>query len=50
MNKKISVVMSTYNEPVEWVEKSIRSILNQTYDNIEVIVICDNPDNKGIVD
>ncbi len=34
MNKKISVVMSTYNEPVEWVEKSIRSMLNQTYDNI----------------
>lgn len=37
--------MSTYNEELEWVEKSINSILNQTYPYLEFIIVLDNPQN-----
>ena len=40
---KISVIMSFYNEKEEEITKSINSILNQTYKNWELILICDNP-------
>lgn len=39
----ISVVMSVYNEPQEWLHQSIYSILNQTFSDFEFIIICDNP-------
>jgi len=39
--KKISVVMSTYNTPKEYLTKSIESILQQSYKNFEFIIICD---------
>lgn len=48
-NELISVIMSTYNEPEEWIIDSIDSILNQTYKNIEFIIICDNPKNKSLI-
>ncbi|SKC18435.1 glycosyltransferase [Dyadobacter psychrophilus] len=40
---KISVVMSIYNEPADWLRKSIDSILNQTYGDFEFIIVNDNP-------
>lgn len=40
--------MSTYNEKEIHLKESIQSILNQTYNNIEFIIICDNPENKNI--
>lgn len=43
--KLISVIMSTYNECEDHLKASIESILNQTYDNIEFIIILDNPQN-----
>ena len=52
MNKEcelISVIMSVYKEPIQWVEKALNSIMNQTYSNIEIIVIIDNPDNKDVI-
>ena len=39
----ISVVMSVYNEPLDWLRQSIDSILQQTYSSFEFIIICDNP-------
>jgi glycosyltransferase involved in cell wall biosynthesis len=39
----ISVVMSVYNEKVEWMHESIDSILNQTFSDFEFIIINDNP-------
>lgn len=39
----VSVIMSTYNEPIFMLEKSIDSIINQSYKNIEFIIINDNP-------
>ena len=42
MNKPlISIIIPTYNRP-KYVQKAIRSALNQSYVNIEVIIIDDN--------
>jgi glycosyltransferase involved in cell wall biosynthesis len=43
---KISVIMSVYNEPEKYIKQSIESILNQTFEDFEFIVILDNPKNK----
>lgn len=43
MRELVSVLMSTYNEPLDWIKASVESILNQTYQNFEIIIIQDNP-------
>lgn len=43
--EKVSVIMSTYNEKIEWIEMAINSILDQTYRNFKFIIINDNPKN-----
>lgn len=41
--------MSVYEEPIEWLEESIKSILNQTFVDFEFIIILDNPNyEKGL--
>ena len=40
---RISVVISVYKEPVEWLSQSIDSILHQTFSDFEFIIVCDNP-------
>lgn len=42
----ISVIMSAYNEKEKWLRQSIESVLNQTYRNIEFIIVLDNPQNE----
>lgn len=34
-----------YNEKQDWLTESINSILNQTYLNLEFIIVLDNPEN-----
>ena len=46
--EKISVVMAVYNEPFRMIEEAMESIFNQTYKNIELIVVLDNPNNKEL--
>ena len=46
--KKLSVVMSAYNEPENFLRESIESILNQTHSDFEFIIIQDKPDNEVI--
>lgn len=43
MQKLVSIVMSMYNEPMSMIKESIDSVLNQSYPNIEVVLIRDNP-------
>ncbi len=43
--KLISVIMSVYNETERMLRESIESILKQTYQKLEYIIVLDNPDN-----
>lgn len=40
--------MCVYNEKIEYIKESIESIINQTYTDIELIIVCDNPKNINI--
>lgn len=46
----ISVIMSTYNEPINILKEAVQSILNQTYNDFEFIIVLDNPNRKDILD
>lgn len=46
----VSVLMSTYKEPLEWIELSLNSVINQTYRNIECIIIVDDPSNWELIE
>ena len=48
--KHISVLVSVYNEPLEWLKDSIESILNQTFKDFEFIIVNDNPDRDELKD
>jgi glycosyltransferase involved in cell wall biosynthesis len=48
--KLLSVLMSTYKEPVEYVERTMRSLLDQTYRNLELVVLVDDPENQPVID
>lgn len=43
--EEISIIMATYKEDISYLKQAIYSILNQTYQNFEFIIILDNPDN-----
>jgi len=43
---KISILMSVFSEPENWLNKAIDSILNQTFKDFEFIIINDNPKRK----
>lgn len=45
---KVSILMSVYSEPIDWIIKAIDSILNQTFDDFEFIIINDNPSSKQL--
>ncbi|MFC6465188.1 glycosyltransferase family 2 protein [Marinilactibacillus sp. GCM10026970] len=42
MNEKISVIITTYGNRIDYLDKALRSVLNQTYRNTEIIIIDDN--------
>jgi glycosyltransferase involved in cell wall biosynthesis len=43
---KISVLMSLFSEPENWLNEAIDSILNQTFTDFEFIIINDNPERE----
>ena len=47
MNKKISIIVPIYNVE-KYIEKSLISIINQTYKNLEIILIDDESKDKSI--
>ena len=42
----VSVVMATFNEPLEFISSAIESILEQTYQNIELLILDDSTSEK----
>ena len=45
----VSAIVCTYNRPVDTVLRAVKSIKNQTYQNIEIIVVNDCPGNQELV-
>ena len=45
MKKKVSVIIPTYGRPNNLL-RALKSVYNQTYSNIEIIVVDDNPPNS----
>lgn len=45
----ISVIMSTFREPLSYIKQSTDSILSQSYRDIELIIIVDDPDNNELI-
>src|SRR5258706_11563252 len=46
---RFSVIIPTYNR-IDYLEKAINSILNQTYQNYEIIVVNDYPEDRSGID
>lgn len=42
----VSVLMSVYSEPIDWVDQAIQSIIDQTFVNFEFIIVNDNPSSN----
>lgn len=46
---QISVIMSVYKEPLDWMAQSIDSILNQIYSDFEFLIVDDNPTDDKLI-
>lgn len=49
MTNLISIILSVYKEPVEYVRESVESICAQTYLNWELIILVDDPSNLSVI-
>jgi spore maturation protein CgeD len=47
MDKKVSVILTVYNNS-HWLNQCIDSVLNQTYSNLELIILEDNSSDKDV--
>ena len=48
MNIKVSVIIP-YFKNIRYIDRSILSALNQTYKNLEIILIYDDKDKKDLI-
>ncbi|MFA6571500.1 MAG: glycosyltransferase, partial [Bacteroidota bacterium] len=49
-NPKISVILPAYKGSRKLLHRSIDSILNQTFSDLELIIVLDNPENNNLID
>ncbi len=47
MTETIAGLLTSYNEPVEYLKESVESMLNQTYALSELVVVIDDPTNQA---
>ena len=45
----VSVVMSFCDEPLQWLRLAVGSILEQTFTDFELLIVCDNPGAKECI-
>lgn len=45
---KVSILMSTYNEPERYIRESVDSILSQSFSDFELLVVNDNPQRQDV--
>lgn len=50
LSPTVSVLMSVYNEPLDWIQQAIDSILTQTFNDFEFIIVNDKPDRMELKD
>lgn len=43
--KLVSILFPVYKEPIEYLREALNSIIKQTYENLEIVIIIDNPEN-----
>lgn len=48
MENKVDILMATYNTDINYLRKQIGSILNQTHENISLLISDDNSSNKKV--
>lgn len=48
MNDLVTVVITTYKRPIEILKRAVDSVINQTYSNIELIVVNDFPEDENV--
>lgn len=44
-NELVTVIITTYKRSFDMLYRALNSVINQTYDNLEIIVIDDSPEN-----
>ncbi len=45
----VSVIMSVYNTPVEYLREAVSSILEQTYKNLEFVIVDDGSNDSDVI-
>lgn len=50
MAETIAGLMTSYNEPIEYLKASVESMLNQTYRLTELVIVLDDPTNQAAKD
>ena len=48
--KLVSVIFPVYKEPIEYLRIALNSIVEQTYENLEIIIIIDDPQNTDAIE
>ncbi|WP_019205565.1 glycosyltransferase family 2 protein [Limosilactobacillus ingluviei] len=50
MSDLVSILIPVYNEPIEYIRQAVDSIRYQTYKNLELVIIIDNPDHHEAIE
>ena len=49
-NPIVSVILTAYKEPLSWFRDALQSISTQTFKNLEILVVLDNPEDETLTD